>query len=301
LPFVYVSWYGKKKVMNVNAERGRGMNEGKKRALQWFLDFLHVDITALDVVEKTDLSIQARALLQGFVPPDAEMHVRVWIEEDFPDEEDSVYIVFGRKLERLQDLQRGFRGFFRELTARVQRAYEFESLWLPVPLFRETSIAAPLAGNFTVQARIVAEENSWVSEYGGSEPNELHYWQEGSLDNAVIRTSTVADSHEDTFKYQFLRALDGLPLGALRQCQECKRWFLHFTKRKRSYCSNKCAARKGRRERWKQIKETGGEIYESVLAKSRERAHDSYERKVRKNHPKAKVERRSRKKGKENQ
>jgi len=72
---------------------------------------------------------------------------------------------------------------------------------------------------------------------------------EKSLMAAPIRLSYRASSDEVTLLYYFIKALEGVPASAFRQCPDCLKFFLHLSKRIKKYCSNKCASRSGVRKR----------------------------------------------------
>jgi len=49
--------------------------------------------------------------------------------------------------------------------------------------------------------------------------------------------------------------LDGIPKSAFKRCPECEKWFFHSSKRKKEFCSNRCASRHlTRKERTKSEK-----------------------------------------------
>jgi hypothetical protein len=114
----------------------------------------------------------------------------------------------------------------------------------------------------------------------------------GYVGKVQFRTSKL----EDDLIINFLNALDGVPLAALRKCPECGKWFFHGSRRIKEFCSNKCAARKVSRMYRQKVREEKHEEYEEEKDSGRERAHNSYAARVRKVHPKAKVERRPLKK-----
>jgi predicted amidophosphoribosyltransferase len=89
--------------------------------------------------------------------------------------------------------------------------------------------------------------------------------------------------------------MDGMPLGALRQCAECQKWFLHISEKIKLYCSNRCAARKATRDSRARIKEEQPKKHKAILAKNRERAHEHYVKKIKAKKPKAKIDRHPRK------
>ncbi|MFO7556324.1 MAG: hypothetical protein R6W88_14075 [Desulfobacterales bacterium] len=72
--------------------------------------------------------------------------------------------------------------------------------------------------NLTVGAQIVALGEKPEGRFRTVTPD----WRE----NAKIIISTDVPKEEDLLILEFLKALDGLPLNKLRQCDECGRWFI---------------------------------------------------------------------------
>jgi hypothetical protein len=114
-------------------------------------------------------------------------------------------------------------------------------------------------------------------------------------ENIRIEVSSAEERNAQAVLFQFLIALNGVSLGELRQCK-CGRWYVHITAHSRDFCSRKCASRFGQRERRSQLRDDP-EKYEEYLKKERDRLHDVYSRKKRKEAAgqKVKVERRPRK------
>lgn len=47
----------------------------------------------------------------------------------------------------------------------------------------------------------------------------------------------------DLIIIKLIKSLEGLAITTFKKCLECDKWFLHVTKKKKIYCSNKCASR----------------------------------------------------------
>jgi hypothetical protein len=101
-------------------------------------------------------------------------------------------------------------------------------------------------------------------------------------------------SHADPLEllvYHFFRNLNDAPLDAFNKCPECGHWFLNVSKRTKIYCSSKCASRHIVR------KKREDPVYrEEEKKKSRKRAQKSYESRIKKKAPNAKITKRPRKK-----
>ena len=88
-----------------------------------------------------------------------------------------------------------------------------------------------------------------------------------------------ASTDEDTLLMYFSFALSLIPLGALKRCEFCDRWFLKIGNKKRLFCSNKCAVNQANRSRRKRIKEENGAKYKKELEEGKKRAEKSYNKK----------------------
>jgi hypothetical protein len=49
-------------------------------------------------------------------------------------------------------------------------------------------------------------------------------------------------------EYQLYQSMEGMPVKALCQCEECEKIFIHTSKQPRRFCENKCAARQRMRK-----------------------------------------------------
>jgi len=107
-----------------------------------------------------------------------------------------------------------------------------------------------------------------------------------------IKIATKATSDEETLLFHFCQSIDGIPIGAFRQCPECDKYYIHISKRKRIFCSPKCAMRDTNRKKRSKIKKTDPNAYAIELKEGSKRARKSYVKKVKKEHPKAKPDRR---------
>lgn len=75
------------------------------------------------------------------------------------------------------------------------------------------------------------------------------------------------------------RLIQGLEMHMIGKCEECQRYFLNFSLRKKRYCSVRCTSRtlaRSRKERW-----TPKE-YDAYLKKQRRRSNRWYEKKRKK-------------------
>ena len=91
---------------------------------------------------------------------------------------------------------------------------------------------------------------------------------------------TEAATREGEILYDFIMALNGLPLAALSPCKECGKWFLQITDREKLYCSSQCRARRASRESYKKIKASDPGKYEELKDRAKARAGKSYRKKI---------------------
>jgi hypothetical protein len=104
------------------------------------------------------------------------------------------------------------------------------------------------------------------------------------VEEASIELGFSMESYEDLALFAFIRVLEDIPIGVFGICKECHKYFLHFGKHKKLFCTNLCAARHGARRRRRDGKEKDPEGYAEQLAANAERAHKSYEKKVQEKH-----------------
>jgi hypothetical protein len=108
----------------------------------------------------------------------------------------------------------------------------------------------------------------------------------------TIKTNAVPKEAGKMLQAMFLKLLEGVPLQSFKWCPECGQMFIHATKRKRLYCSNLCAARRGGREHRSRLKIQRPKVYQKQKREGAARARKSYEKKIRDQGIKGKPERR---------
>ena len=201
----------------------------------------------------------------------------------------------------LKQLQKLFKSWFEDMTEKIRQASD-RVVNLDGGSISKAK-AHKLLKMFEIRPEIhmtVSLELESVSNFDADGPYFFDgvfdtAWKPESVEKALFNVQVSAAKNENALLYHFVKALDGVPVSALVRCKECGGWFLHLSKRERVYCSNKCAAKKTSRERYRRLREHDPESYQVELESGRERAHRAYGRKVKTDHPKAKVERRPRK------
>lgn len=64
-----------------------------------------------------------------------------------------------------------------------------------------------------------------------------------SGDRRLITTINIKKTFWKNIEYNLHLAVNGMPIKALRRCPECEHIYIHTSKKRRIYCTNKCAAR----------------------------------------------------------
>lgn len=271
------------------------MNRGSTRRLDWFLGFLREDLEQVSMEHKVEIG-KEMAMILGLgnydgpfvtVPPSV------------------VARLVGHRGDELKRLQQSLKNTFQEIMTRFMAAKKkrktLENTWTDKTqadrIRRLYSVHFPIR----LTLSLALDEIPRVDGDSDTESLFMTQWESGALDRAELHVSTVALKDEDSLLYRFLQDLNGVPISALMRCKECHGWFVHVSQRERLYCSNRCAAKKANRDRYRRIKGETPDAYEAELQNGRERAHRSYKRKVEKVLPGAKVERRPLKKGKKEQ
>ncbi len=257
----------------------------QRRKLEFFVKFINVDLDKMSIrkIERLGTKLAEHLGLVEFRGFFEEVPTRVFDK------------LVGRKGQRLKLLQKQFRLFLEDTMAQIGDISSHQGRWLkkddPDPV-REIAEINP---QLNVRLMITVQEAITRTDFDGVNAYQLVRLKEDPLKDSRFKVFKVASHDFDGLIYHFTDTLNGIPISAVRKCPECEGWFVHLTNRKRDYCSNRCASRKGRRERTSRLKAEHPEHYEEELKKSRERAHRSYESKVKLEYPKAKVERRPRK------
>jgi hypothetical protein len=220
------------------------MERRKLGSLGWFLDFMKMELPAKGSVDYLWLSAE----ISRFIPPgwvlrkpdtknDPLAFARWWSMVDLHDCQNEIKTLFETMLEKIQVLRTG------KLLSAEKGLKELRPLIdSPLISYRES---------FGVALQVVGES-----------PDE---WRIG-----LIMTSPKG---KDRLILHFIKHMIDLSLDDFLTCPECNQVFIRTGKRKKEFCSNKCAARFGmRRKRQSQTPEEK----EEELRKNADRAHKSY-------------------------
>jgi hypothetical protein len=108
----------------------------------------------------------------------------------------------------------------------------------------------------------------------------------------ICTKSLIQDQVSIAVECRFFQAADELSVDALRMCPECNHYFIHISKKQKTYCSNLCAAKAGSRKKRAELKSEKGEAYELELREGAKRARMSYVKKMQGGNSRIKVGRR---------
>lgn len=150
--------------------------------------------------------------------------------------------------------------------------------WTPLNKWKH---GTSVVHEFEVPRRMVVEIDGLLFEGSklGGKNKTLVRWS-GNPEDHALSVTTIPDSLCDYLFMRFIELLDNLPLTAIRRCPECGSYFVHFSKRMRTNCSNKCSARRGARNRREKMKAENPEAYQEELKRSAGRARKSYEKRI---------------------
>jgi len=240
--------------------------------LQWFFDFLDTDLSHLSPIKLNELSMKLeiiakrsdveRAGTGSFTYADIERFQQRLTE------------FFGGIVHRIEELK-NYQDEKGRPSAEADFYPQFEMLDLDI------KVTVRVGSKIPHELPIQDDERQIVRP----RPKAIH-------DAPLELTIHAKSGPEETILFHFIRSLEGVLIGALRQCFECGKWFVHESKRKREYCTGKCASRKINREKREKMKTEDPRAWEEELIKGRERAAKSYQRRVKRELPGARVERR---------
>jgi hypothetical protein len=250
--------------------------------VQWYLNFANAELEKLQIGDKVKLWLEimaqlSRSGIHEFAAPGS---IGDQIIKEMINQKGAGENVFD--WQRLTSYQDKLCNFLEFMQTRINNAFAIQGKdwtlsdntdFYPELGSMKTNIAVFLASDG------IAYERKEKKDRTGK---PIYYFKAkpDSVKNSKIRLSFKADKDEDTFLFNFIKSLDGLPISSFNRCRECNKWYFHLSIREREFCSNKCAARFGIREKRKLMKEKQPEKYKEELKKSSERAHRAYAKKI---------------------
>jgi hypothetical protein len=240
--------------------------------LQWFFDFLDTDLSHLSPIKLNELSMKLEIIAKR---SDVDMAgTGSFTYADIEGFQQRLTEFFGGIVHKIEELK-NYQDEKGRPSAEADFYPQFEMLDLDI------KVTVRVGSEIPHELPIQDDERQIVRP----KPNAIH-------DAPFELTIHAKSGPEETILFHFIRSFEGVRIGALRQCLECGKWFVHSSKRKREYCTGKCASRKINREKREVMKRKDPKAYEEELKKGRERAAKSYQRKVKKKLPGATVGRR---------
>lgn len=257
----------------------------KKELLKWYVDFINADIDLLPERDRWKLAadISYLTIQRSLHGPD-----------ETPDGiAEEILKIVGPSLAKtteLKSIQERLKDFLGFLMARKTSIENSEGPWK-----NETDFDFfPSLGGFGVNMRIRAHAD--IGFESRENDGQRQYRHTGNnMEKATIKLQYAGADNEETLLFHFARLLENIPLNALRRCKECNNYFIQISQREREFCSNLCASRYGVRKKRQAMKIKDPAKYDKDRKGAATRARASYERKIRKAHPKARIESRPRK------
>lgn len=97
---------------------------------------------------------------------------------------------------------------------------------------------------------------------------------------ARIQTAISLPDDISAISYIFFQEIDGVPIDSFKRCAECNEWFLQLSKKDKKFCSTPCINKNRQRANRKEKKINDPEGYKKDKERSRQRARKSYENKI---------------------
>jgi hypothetical protein len=247
------------------------VNNPQIRRVDWFLSFLKRNFNEIPRPELFAMlgelsEVFGRERVGGFAS------VRTWMMSEEPNQEEfnEVKTTLSRYQTELSDFidnMMGKLGSYLEYCSNTKDPRQDLVALKAV----ETIAATEFAGQAILRIKY---------PFASLDPRQLLLFS-WPMEKAQIELVLEPSESEKAFLYSFLRTISGMNLRLIKRCKECGSWYVQARKRERLYCSDRCRAKKGNRERRKALKEQGGPEYELELEKGSERAKKAYDKKVR--------------------
>ena len=268
------------------------MNRENVKFLKWFVRFGQADIAGASLQEKRRWTTEVHAVMSEGIIGTA----------DFESFERRVSVRAGNKdyLEdsRVEAMQRAhsvFSSMFLKIVGHLKAVFGPEGSGLTPPKRIESpshsgglQLPAQVAeagrrADTLLAASQIESIDALIKIFASGVKLEVHFkaFIEGYFKLPIIKTVTKCTDAGAMLCAMFFKFLDGVPLTSFKWCPECGKMFVHTTKRKRVFCSNACAARKGGREHRRRLKNQRPEAYKEEKRKGAVRARRSYVKRLR--------------------
>ena len=252
----------------------------KTNRIQWFLDFLNCDFGRIDYSDNLKWMVQLFMMVR-FGKPDAPsfMNRKPFLSQEIRSHElieDAFIQEFtdwtkGDKLGSCQDKLKTF--FIRMMDSIESAIKQIDDERQSNLLKKLTDVDLKINKSIQVFSHDMSSTDAFL--------------------DSKLQIVVNAPTDEDTLIYHFCQSVNGIPVGAFRQCeeQECNKLYVHISKKEKKFCSQTCATKNANRLKSDKYK-SDKKYHENELKAGSKRARKSYVKKVKKEHPKAKPDRR---------
>jgi hypothetical protein len=265
------------------------MEKENLKLLKWFVDFAGTEVGKLDYGEMVKLTAEVHLLLANGL-------WNSYGHSSLFEQARRLSSKYDEKaFERVDQLQRNFRADFDNILPKVDEVRESQHLdkWTSANAVSALSSIRVPAPEVLFSPRVSLH---LPVQFKDGEKEFLYRGKPDWRANATFSIVSESESPSEAILLAlFLKCLNGVRVSAFARCKECKKWFIHSTKRKREYCSNLCAARRSNRDRRAREKAKDSESHKRELGQGAKRARKSYEKRVKNLLPGAKPGRRPRK------
>ena len=268
------------------------MKQNISRLINWFVDFASLDLDKCDLGQLSKLRTElAQIYIVGYLgrPPspldEFPYYFRIFeIERMHFQDPDKIKPLQKKILSIRDQILEGIEG--------IADKAEFE--WVPYDKAKSIKgvelISDLIHLDFEINVSVITQ-----MEYDREGGDLKVRWPKNWRDKGCFRVLKFPKGDpEDVLLLRFAELLEIIPITAFRRCRLCQKLFFHVSKRERFYCSNLCAAKAGNKAKRDAIKKGEPDRYNEELRKGRRRAEESYDKKVKMKHPKAKIRKRNR-------
>ena len=212
----------------------------KTDKIQWFLDFINCDFASMDYSDSLKWLSQLFFIVKfGRADFSSNMTQNVYVTlrnylNILDDDEGSLidgFTVWMRE-EKLESCHKKLKDFFLNMMDATKYLGNLIDEKKPVNSFVQLT-----ENKVQIDQRIEVK----ITEKDSKE----------SFLNKPLEVVGMTSTDEDTLVYYFAQNVQGIPVGAFRQCAEvdCRKWYVHISKKERKFCSQTCATNDANRKK----------------------------------------------------
>ncbi|MGA2466037.1 MAG: hypothetical protein ABSH06_17015 [Thermodesulfobacteriota bacterium] len=212
------------------------MQEERKEALEWFVNFANMNLAELKLGDKAKLSIEA-----------------------------SEYLFPHREVKELNQYAASKGMSLHAFKAFNIMKWAFDSPILPKDLNepkyweRMAQLQTVVQKTLGIREATNQMESFWMG-------NTVFHWMRQRNGRYSLSWVRLYSNQEEYIETKLYRLLDGLPFTTVYQCPGCKKYSVNVTQRKKQFCSPRCMWRVNTAKRRDADRE-GYNKYQSVLKK----------------------------------